>query len=81
MGDGLRTLEYRTFLLLTVAISLAFAWILWPFYGTAGLHAVLRDGLHLGVQSLSVLGVDAQRACGFRGTLPPAILHALVTTA
>jgi predicted PurR-regulated permease PerM len=33
MGDGLRTLEDRTFLLLTVAISLAFAWILWPFYG------------------------------------------------
>ena len=33
MGDGLRTLENRTFLLLTVAISLAFAWILWPFYG------------------------------------------------
>src|SRR5262249_44349276 len=32
-GDGLRTLEDRTFLLLTVAISLAFAWILWPFYG------------------------------------------------
>jgi hypothetical protein len=32
-GDGLRTLKDRTFLLLTVAISLAFAWILWPFYG------------------------------------------------
>ena len=33
MGDGLRTLEDRTFLWLTVAISVAFAWILWPFYG------------------------------------------------
>jgi predicted PurR-regulated permease PerM len=33
MGDGLRTLEDRTFLWLIVAISLAFAWILWPFYG------------------------------------------------
>jgi predicted PurR-regulated permease PerM len=33
MGEGLRTREDRTFLLLTVAISLAFAWILWPFYG------------------------------------------------
>jgi predicted PurR-regulated permease PerM len=29
----LRTLEDKTFLLLTVAISLAFGWILWPFYG------------------------------------------------
>jgi predicted PurR-regulated permease PerM len=33
MGDGLRTLEDRTFLLLIVAVSVAFAWILWPFYG------------------------------------------------
>jgi predicted PurR-regulated permease PerM len=33
MGDGLRTLEHRTFLLLIVAVSVAFAWILWPFYG------------------------------------------------
>jgi predicted PurR-regulated permease PerM len=33
MGDGLRTLEDRTFLLLIVAVSMAFAWILWPFYG------------------------------------------------
>jgi hypothetical protein len=33
------------------------------------------------VQSLAVLGVEAQPACGFRGTLPSAILHALVTTA
>jgi hypothetical protein len=29
--------ELRTFLLLIVAVSVAFAWILWPFYG-----AVLR---------------------------------------
>ena len=33
MGRGLRTLEDKTFLLLIVAISLAFGWILWPFYG------------------------------------------------
>ena len=33
MGGGLRTLEDRTFLWLIVAISVAFAWILWPFYG------------------------------------------------
>jgi len=30
---GLRTLEEKTFLLLIVAVSLAFAWILWPLYG------------------------------------------------
>ena len=29
----MRTLEDKTFLLLIIAISLAFAWILWPFYG------------------------------------------------
>jgi predicted PurR-regulated permease PerM len=28
-----RTLEDKTFLLLIIAVSLAFAWILWPFYG------------------------------------------------
>jgi predicted PurR-regulated permease PerM len=28
-----RTLEERTFLLLTVFVTLAFAWVLWPFYG------------------------------------------------
>jgi predicted PurR-regulated permease PerM len=28
-----RTLEDNTFLLLIIAVSLAFAWILWPFYG------------------------------------------------
>jgi predicted PurR-regulated permease PerM len=33
MGIGMRTLEDKTFLLLIIAISLAFAWILWPFYG------------------------------------------------
>jgi hypothetical protein len=33
IGDGLRTLEDRAFLLLIVAVSVAFAWILWPFYG------------------------------------------------
>lgn len=30
---SLRTLEDKTFLLLIVAVSLAFAWILWPLYG------------------------------------------------
>src|SRR3989304_1094682 len=30
---SLRTLEDNTFLLLIVAVSLAFAWILWPLYG------------------------------------------------
>jgi predicted PurR-regulated permease PerM len=30
---ALDTLEDKTFLLLIIAISLAFAWILWPFYG------------------------------------------------
>ncbi|MGP1678215.1 MAG: AI-2E family transporter [Burkholderiales bacterium] len=29
----LRNIEYKTFLLLIVAVSLAFAWILWPLYG------------------------------------------------
>jgi predicted PurR-regulated permease PerM len=33
MGIGLSTLEDKTFLWLVIAISLAFAWILWPFYG------------------------------------------------
>ena len=33
MGERLRTLEDKTFLLLVVAVSLAFGWILWPFYG------------------------------------------------
>ena len=28
-----RVIENRTFLLLVIAVSLAFAWILWPFYG------------------------------------------------
>jgi predicted PurR-regulated permease PerM len=32
-GDGLRILEDRAFVLLTVAISLIFAWVLWPFFG------------------------------------------------
>jgi predicted PurR-regulated permease PerM len=29
----LATLEDRTFLLLVVAVSIAFAWVVWPFYG------------------------------------------------
>ncbi|WP_370677196.1 AI-2E family transporter [Pleomorphomonas sp. PLEO] len=29
----MRNLENKTFLLLTVAVTLAFAWVLWPYYG------------------------------------------------
>ena len=29
----MRTIEDKAFLLLIVAVSLAFAWIVWPFYG------------------------------------------------
>jgi hypothetical protein len=48
MGNRVRNLENRTFLLLAVAISLAFAWILWPFYGavlwaTMDMPRVLRS--------------------------------------
>ena len=38
---ALNTLEDKTFLLLVIAISLAFAWILWPFYGAVLWGAVL----------------------------------------
>jgi predicted PurR-regulated permease PerM len=40
-GIGMRTLEDKTFLLLIIAVSLAFAWILWPFYGAVLWGAVL----------------------------------------
>jgi hypothetical protein len=43
---------------------------------SAGRNISLTKRLHPGVQSLVVLGVEAQPACGFRGTLPSAILHA-----
>src|SRR3954451_2822952 len=33
MRIDLSTLEDKTFIWLVIAISLAFAWILWPFYG------------------------------------------------
>ena len=33
MRIDLSTLEDKTFISLVIAISLAFAWILWPFYG------------------------------------------------
>jgi predicted PurR-regulated permease PerM len=33
IGICLNTVQEKTSLLLVVAISLAFAWILWPFYG------------------------------------------------
>jgi hypothetical protein len=44
-------------------------------------HFLDQNGLHPGVQSLAVLGVEAQPACGFQPTLPSAILRTLVTTA
>jgi hypothetical protein len=43
-------------------------------------HFLDQNGLHPRVQSLAVLGVETQPACGFRRTLPSAILHALVMT-
>jgi hypothetical protein len=33
ISTGVRALQDKAFLLLLVAVSLAFAWILWPFYG------------------------------------------------
>jgi predicted PurR-regulated permease PerM len=33
IGICLNTVQEKTFWLLVIAISLAFAWILWPFYG------------------------------------------------
>lgn len=32
-GGGVRTTEDSTLILLLIAVSLAFAWILWPFFG------------------------------------------------
>ena len=37
----MRTLEDTTFLLLVIAISLAFAWIVWPLYGAVLLASVM----------------------------------------
>ncbi len=45
----MRSLEERTFLLLTVIVSLAFAWVLWPFFGAilwGGVVAILFAPLH-----------------------------------
>jgi predicted PurR-regulated permease PerM len=45
----MRTLEDTTFLLLMVAISLAFAWIIWPLYGAilwASVTAIVFAPLH-----------------------------------
>lgn len=39
--NGTNNLHYRSFLLLLVAVSIAFAWILWPFYGAIFWGAVL----------------------------------------
>ena len=46
---GLRSLEDNTLLLLVFAISLAFAWILWPFFGAllwAAVLAIVFTPLH-----------------------------------
>jgi len=46
---GLRSLEDSTLLLLVFAISLAFAWILWPFFGAllwAAVLAIVFTPLH-----------------------------------
>ena len=45
----MRTLEDTTFLLLIIAISLAFAWIVWPLYGAvlwASVMAIVFAPLH-----------------------------------
>ena len=36
-----RVLQDKTFLLLLITVSLAFAWILWPFYGAIFWAAVV----------------------------------------
>jgi hypothetical protein len=36
-------LEHRAMLLLVVAVSLALAWILLPFYGITGSFALMKD--------------------------------------
>lgn len=46
---GLRSLEDNALLLLVLAISLAFAWILWPFFGAllwAAVLAIVFTPLH-----------------------------------
>jgi predicted PurR-regulated permease PerM len=40
-SPNLAGLEDKTFLVLIVAVSLAFAWILWPFYGSVFWGTVL----------------------------------------
>ena len=39
----MRTLEDRTLLLLVIAVSLTFAWILWPFFNAVLWATVLRS--------------------------------------
>ena len=55
MGDArVRTTEDSTLLLLLIAVSLAFAWILWPFYGAilwAIVFATVFAPAHRGVLS------------------------------
>ena len=36
-----RVLQHKTLLLLVIAVSAAFAWILWPFYGAILWAAIL----------------------------------------
>jgi predicted PurR-regulated permease PerM len=40
-GVGLTTLEHRAFLVLIAAVTLAFGWILWPFFGAVFWAAVI----------------------------------------
>ena len=58
-GEPLATLEDRAFLLLVGAVTIAFVWVLWPFYGAvlwgaaiaiifAPLYRRIRDRLPAG---------------------------------
>ena len=49
LASEMRTLEDTTFLLLIIAVTLAFAWIIWPLYGAvlwAGVTAIVFAPLH-----------------------------------
>jgi predicted PurR-regulated permease PerM len=49
MGRSVRVLEDKTFLLLVIVVSIAFAWILWPFFGAvfwATVLAIIFAPLH-----------------------------------
>jgi predicted PurR-regulated permease PerM len=49
MGGPVSVLEDKTFLILVIAVSVAFAWILWPFFGAvfwATVLAIIFSPLH-----------------------------------